>query len=170
MSMPPSTATSASGAYGGCLSGDGWTATPPPAPPRPANPTSRLSIDDLPQKLEVLPCRAQPLRAAQQVCRMIRRDERHAAPAVHAAAQRADAVRLAVQRLRRERAYREQHARRDQLDLPLQERRARGDLVRLRVPVPGRPALEHVADVDLLARKAHAQQEPIEQSAGRSHE
>src|SRR5690606_11249030 len=152
MSMPPSTATSASGAYGGCLSGSAWSATPPAAPPRPPNPTSRLSIDDLPQKLEVLPRRAQPLWAAQQVCRMIRRDDRNAMPPVHAAAQRADAVGLAHQRLRGERADRQQRPRRDQLDLPFQIRHARRDLVRLRIPVPGRPALEHVADVDPLAR------------------
>src|SRR5690606_40485945 len=120
MSMPPSTATSASGAYGGCRSGAGWSAMPPPAaPPRPPKPGSRLSIDDPPQKLEVLPRRAQPFRAAQEVRGMIRRHERNATPVVHAAAQPADAVRLAEQRLRRERTHGQQRAWRDQLDLPL---------------------------------------------------
>ena len=41
------------------------------------------------------------------------------------------------------------------VDLPEQERLARRDFVRLRIAVPRRPALDHVGDVDLVAREAH---------------
>src|SRR5690606_23019197 len=171
VSMPASPATSASGAYGGWRSGGGWSATPPPAVLlRAPDPTSRLSIDDLSQELEVLPRRAHPLRAAQEVRGMIRHHDRDASPPVDATAQRGDAVGLAHQRLRRERADREQRTRRDQLDLLLEERRAGCDLVRLRIPVPRRAALEHVADVDPLTREARARQEPVEQLPGRPDE
>ena len=44
----------------------------------------------------------------------------------------------------------------DRLDLPEQERLARRDLVRLRVAVLGRPALDHVGDVDVVARVARS--------------
>src|SRR5690606_34491645 len=164
MSMPPSTATSASGAYGGWRSGGGWSATPPPAVLlRAPDPTSRLSIDDLSQELEVLPRRAHPLRAAQEVRGMIRHHDRDASPPVDATAQRGDAVGRGLQGRRRERAGREQRMRRGQLGRLLEERRVGCDLVRLRIPVPRRAALERVADVDPLAREARARQEPVEQ-------
>jgi hypothetical protein len=71
------------------------------------------------------------------------------------------------QRLRRELADRQQHARRDRLELAVQEvRRARRDLVRQRVAVVRRPALQHVADVDLRSRgKPRCHQQQVEQPA-----
>ena len=61
-------------------------------------------------------------------------------------------------------------ARLDQLDLPEQVRLAGLDLVGLRVAVPGRPALEHVGDVDLGALEADAGEQLVEQLPGLTDE
>ena len=53
----------------------------------------------------------------------------------------------------------------DQLDLPEEVRLAGLDLVRLRVAVPGRPALEDVRDVDVVARQADPVEQLVEQLA-----
>ena len=54
----------------------------------------------------------------------------------------------------------------DQLDLPEEVRLALLDLVRQRVAVPRRPALEHVRDVDVRAGQADALEQPVEQLPG----
>src|SRR5205085_1966605 len=58
----------------------------------------------------------------------------------------------------------------DQLDLALEVRRARLDLVRKRVPVSGRSALEDVADVHVLAAQADLAEHRGQKLAGGSHE
>src|SRR6185295_5865610 len=58
----------------------------------------------------------------------------------------------------------------DDLELALEVRRARGDLVGLRVAVAGRPALHDVGDEDLLAPPADRGEEADEQLAGAADE
>src|SRR4051794_37168709 len=81
-----------------------------------------------------------------------------------------DARRVAGQQLRREVPERRDHTRLDQLHLFLQVGPARVDLLRLRVAVAGRPALEDVRDEDVLALQADAVQQLAEQPSGPSDE
>ena len=54
---------------------------------------------------------------------------------------------------------------------PSEKRRARGDLVGLRVAVPRRPALDDVADVDgLLPREVDRLEQEVEEPSGTAHE
>ncbi len=55
-------------------------------------------------------------------------------------------------------------------ELALEERRAGGDLVGLRVPVVGRPALHDVGDEHVLAPPAERAKEPDEHAPGAAHE
>ena len=93
-------------------------------------------------------------RAAQQVRRMKRRNQLRAAvvEARGRAAARSDRASCSSV-CARERAERDDHLRLDDVDLPEQERLARRDLVRLRIAVLRRPALDHVGDVDVVARQ-----------------
>ena len=74
------------------------------------------------------------------------------------------------QRLRREGPERDHHLRLHHVDLPEQERLAGGHFVGLGVAVAGRPALEDVGDVDVLARVAHRLDDLGEQLAGAADE
>ena len=75
------------------------------------------------------------------------------------------------QRLRGEVAEGQDHQWLDGVELRHQERVARRDLVRLRVPVPLRPALDHVGDVAVaLAVEAHRREHPREELPGAAHE
>jgi hypothetical protein len=106
-------------------------------------------------------------------------DGRHLAPAdaqpVHAAAQRRDR-RVGVQhRLRREAAHHQHQPRLQQFDLPQQERLAGRHLLRLRVAVARRTALQHVGDEHRplrvrLPRAADRGQHVVEQAAGLADE
>ncbi len=58
-------------------------------------------------------------------------------------------VSIFEQRVRGERAERDDDARTDRVDLREEERLARGDFVRLGLAVAGRAALDHVRDVDV---------------------
>jgi len=64
-----------------------------------------------------------------------------------------DRVERAQQRLGAELAERHDHLRFDDVDLLKQKRLARLDFVRLRVSVLRRTALDHVRDVDIVARE-----------------
>ena len=85
------------------------------------------------------------------------------------------AVRLRDPRARHERAHRvppERHhdSRVEDLELAPQVRRAGRDLVRLRVTVLGRPALDHVGDEHVLAPPADRGEELDQEVAGAAHE
>src|SRR3990172_7103201 len=58
----------------------------------------------------------------------------------------------------------------DGLKLADQERLARGGLIRLRISVPGRSALDDVANIDLLAGQLHRLDDPGEELSGPPHE
>ena len=88
------------------------------------------------------------------------------ADAVHAR----DAGRAARQQLGREVAEGADDARRDELDLAQQVGLAGLDLFGLGVAIVGRPRLEHVGDVDLLAGKADGGEQLLEKLAGLAHE
>src|SRR5512140_297737 len=139
ISMPPRTLISASGAYGGCRSRTGSVITP--APP---GAKSGLFIEHLASQLKILPHGTYGAAVAQQIRRVVRHDQGNAFVAEHAAAQVRDAVLAAHQGLRRELADGQQHLRPDLGQLRLQEVRAGGQLVRQRVAVLRRPALERV--------------------------
>ena len=74
--------------------------------------------------------------------------------------------RLAGEQLRREVAERRDDLRPDQLDLPEEVALAGLDLLGLRVAVAGRAALEHVRDVDVVARAARCRR-AASRAAGR---
>src|SRR5688572_14521473 len=101
--------------------------------------------------LHVLPDVALALRAAEQERGMERRDQLRAAVLVNAPAQARDRLLRLQQRFRRKRAERHDDLRTDAVDLPEEEALAGLDLVRVRVAVPWRPALDHVGDVDVAA-------------------
>src|SRR5689334_14320779 len=77
----------------------------------------------------------------------------------------------AQQRLGGELAERDDHLRRDQLQLANEERLAARDLVRLGIAVLRRPALDDVRDVDVLAPELHPLGDDLrEQLAGAADE
>src|SRR5690606_34290000 len=160
MSMAPSTLISASGAYGGCRSATGLAITD----------ASLGLIEHLPEQLEVLPSRPQLVRRAEQVRRMIGGDERDSVVHVDSPAELPDGGLGAGQHPDRVLADREEHARRDRGDLAAEERHAVVDLVRERIPVLRRTALQDVADEHVLARQAHREEEPVEEFPGPAHE
>ena len=86
--------------------------------------------------------------------------------AVHAG----DPRRVAGEQLGGVIAERTDHLRPDELDLPPKIRLAGRDLVRPRVAVVGRPALEHVGDEHLLAREPDGAEQLLEELAGLAHE
>ena len=81
-----------------------------------------------------------------------------------------DPERLAGEELRREVPERRDDLRPDQLDLPEEVPLAGLDLLGLRVAVAGRPALEHVRDVDVLARQPDPGEQLAEQLPGGADE
>ena len=81
-----------------------------------------------------------------------------------------DAGRLAREQLGREVAESRDERRPDQLDLTEEVRLAGLDLLRLGIAVAGRPALEHVRDVDVGPGHPDPVQEPLEQLAGLADE
>ncbi len=87
---------------------------------------------------------------------MERRHQERAPVLVEPSPQRGDRRLAPQERPRREGAERDDHLRADDLDLPEQESLAGRDLLRLRVAVPGRTALDDVRDVDLLAAELAA--------------
>src|SRR5436305_394720 len=91
-------------------------------------------------------------RVAQEERRMERRDQHGIAERVQASAQLADRLLRLQERLRRDRAEREDHLRLDDAELRIEERTARGELVRLGVPVAGGPAKDGVRNKAFVAR------------------
>src|SRR5450759_1401409 len=81
-----------------------------------------------------------------------------------------DAVRTGQQPLHRVSPQEQDHRRPDQLHLAIKVRRARGHLLRQRVAVARRPALDDVGDVDLVAVDPNRLQQLVEELAGLAHE
>ena len=105
--------------------------------------------------------------AAQRVGRVQRRDQHRVAERVLLAPQLGDADLRVEQELAGELAQRDHHLGRDQLDLALEVGPAGVDLGGQRVAVVGRPALDHVGDVDPVAGDAELlEHQPVEQLAG----
>src|SRR5437660_774448 len=119
-----------------------------------------------------------PAGLPQDVGRVERRDDRDPArPFEPLAALLGDRELVSHERLRRGRTQREDDARADELDLLVQVRPAVAHLVRrwraVRDAVAGverRPALDRVADVDVLARQVDRGQHLVEQLAGAADE
>src|SRR4029453_8352576 len=131
-SMAASTACSASSEYGGRRSLYGS---------RPCG-----AIENSTGELDIFPGWAFPRWIAQQRGGVIRDDQRNAVILVHRAAQFTDRQLRLQQRLRGERAERDDDLRTNALQLAHEVRTARFDLLRHRVAVPRRSMLEHVAD------------------------
>src|ERR1700730_3439722 len=72
------------------------------------------------------------------------------------------------QRLHCEGAEANQHLALHEIDLTKQKRLARRDLVRFRIAVFGRPALDNIANIDLLTRESHATFDYIREQLTRS--
>ncbi len=75
----------------------------------------------------------------------------------------------AQQGLGRDPPQRNDHQGPDSLDLFLQEGQAGGDLIGLRVPVPRRPALQNIGDVDLSPAQPQFAEQVVEELARRAH-
>src|SRR5262249_32553033 len=127
--------------------------------------------DRAPREAQALP-RFRLVRAVgQQVRRVIGHDQRHALVAVQPSAQARDARLGAEQRLHREAPHCEYQLGLDQLELAQQVRRALRHLEGLGVAVARWAALEHIADVDVLAaRKADRREHVVEQAPRLSDE
>src|SRR3972149_7431232 len=89
--------------------------------------------------------------AAQQIGRVISNDQGYAAIPVQLAAQAPDGCTGVEQRLHGEATHRNDQLGTDELDLALKVRGALRHLRGSGVAVSGRPALEYVGDVDVLA-------------------
>ena len=89
---------------------------------------------------------------------------------VHAAAQSGNGRVGRKKCLRREASERDDDFGRDRGDLAEEKRLARRDLVRLRVPVFGRPALDYVRDVDVIALQPDRLDDLREELAGAADE
>src|SRR5690606_3518208 len=125
--------------------------------------------------LHVLP--HQPLRAAalargvaQQVGGVEERHDLDAVPVEPAAAQPRDALVRLEEVLRRDVPQGPYHLRPDDPDLLEQHALAGGDLGRRGVAVSGRPELDDVRDVDLLALEADGGEDLVEELAGAADE
>src|SRR5262245_4094688 len=139
--------------------------TPPRPPPRARRASSppRLHPQRTHHLLDVVPYQALVPRIAQEVGRMEGRHQLDAVEIEPLAAQPGDRGLGAQQRLGRELPERDHDFGSNQLDLPAQEGLARVDLVGLGVAVPRRPALDDVADVDVLPAKPHALRDDLGQ-------
>src|SRR5882762_5618611 len=109
--------------------------------------------DAAPGEAQVFPGLGLVGKIAQQISRMIGHDEGHALIAMQAPAQARNARLGVEQRLHGKAPHREDQFRPDELQLAQQMGRALGDLEGLRIAVARRTALEHVADVDVLASR-----------------
>src|SRR3989441_13088184 len=127
--------------------------------------------DAAPGEAQVFPGLGLVGKIAQQISRVIGHDERHALIAMQPPAQARDARLGVEQRLHGKAPHREDQFRLDELELAQQVGRALADLEGLRIAVARRAALEHVADVDVLAaREADRGEHVVEQATGLPHE
>src|SRR5688572_24293195 len=101
---------------------------------------------------------------------MVRDDERNAVVAVNLAAKLTDRQLRLQQRLRGERAERDDDLWPNELELTHQVRAARFDFLRIRVAIPGRSMLEDVADEDVLAAQVNGGENLRQELTGRTHE
>src|SRR5579862_7938947 len=121
------------------------------------------AIQNFMRVANVIPRRPLPRRVAKESSRMIRHDQWDTVIPVYLSAQLSDRERRLQQRLCRERAESNDHARADQLDLPNEIRLTRRDLLWARVPVRRRSMLEHIADKDVFARQADGGQDLVQE-------
>src|SRR5688572_24395311 len=98
------------------------------------------------------------------------RDQRRAAIVELTPAQPRDRVHRLEQRLGGELAERHDHARLDDVDLPEQVGLALLHFVGFRIAIAGRPALDDVGDVDLIAGEADGLDDLRQQLPGTAHE
>src|SRR5688572_5858811 len=98
------------------------------------------------------------------------RDQRRAAIVELPPAQPRDRIHRLEQRLGGELAERHDHARLDDVDLPEQVGLALLHFVGFRIAIAGRPALDDVGDVDLIARQADGLDDLGQQLPGTAHE
>src|SRR5256885_14573335 len=153
MSIADRTACSASSEYGGCRSRNG----------------SRLSdgtIENSTDELDIFPGRAFPRRIPQKCGGMIGNDQRHPVVPVKLSSELSDCQLCFEQRLRGERAKRENRLRTNELELAHEERTAGSNLIGHRIPGSRRPMLQNVADEDVLARQIHSAENFCEQLTG----
>src|SRR3954469_13287133 len=97
---------------------------------------------------------------------MERRNELRAAVIEDTAAKTGDRLEGPQQRARREGAERDDDLRLDDVDLLEQERLAGLHFVLLGIAVAGRPALDHVGDIDVLALQVDRLDDLRQQLAG----
>src|SRR3990172_9709730 len=106
--------------------------------------------------LDVFPYQFFVRRVAQEIGGMKGRHQLDAMIAVPVAAQFGDRNFALQQGLHGELSQRDDDLRSNEIDLFLQERFAGRHLVRLRIAVLGRPALDHIGDINVLALHSHS--------------
>src|SRR5947199_755413 len=132
-------------------------------------PAKSRSDEETAGDTDVIPGRLLPIGVPEQGGRMVRNDNRDTPEPVYLVAERAQRLLRVEQRLRGRATHGENHLRLHQVDLAEQVAHARRDLVELRYAVLGRPALDHVADEDSLARPLGPAQHLGEQLARPPH-
>src|SRR5437899_2901169 len=130
---------------------------------RPAYSAERSVGEEASGDTDVIPGWSLPVGVTQQGRRVVGHHQRNPAEPVNVIAQRAERLLGIEQRLRRRPAHRQNHLRLDELDLAIEERQASRDLIVLRQPILGWPALHDVTDEDLIARQLDGAQDLREQ-------
>src|SRR5207253_578261 len=129
-----------------------------------------LRLDDAAGEAEVIPCAALVARRAQQIRGMKRHDEWRTAirePLRPQPRQRRFGLEQAMRGMT---AERDGEPRIDELYLSHQIRLATFDFVRLRIAVPGGPALQNIGDVDVFALQSDRFDHRVQQLTGAAHE
>src|SRR3569833_2779655 len=133
----------------------------------------RQLSEDAARKLQVLPRLALIRRRAQEIGRMIRHYERsiQLTEIVHFSAQSAERQIRTQQVLRRDTAHRQHQPGLQQCNLAHQVWQAGSDLLRLGIPVVGRPALQDIGDIDVgLSIEVDRPQHRVQQVSRPAHE
>src|SRR5690348_18356978 len=136
---------------------------------RPANSLER-SGNETAGDADVIPGRFFPVWVPEQGGRMVRNDNGDASKTMHVVAKRTERLLGVEHGLRGRPAHREDHLRLHDLDLAEQIGNARRDLVELREPVLGWPALHHVTDEHPLAWQLDRAEDLGQELAGRADE
>src|SRR6476660_6579747 len=106
------------------------TACPPSWLQGPARPTSVSAVETLSGDTDVIPGRLLPVRVAEQRRGMVRHDQRNAVVRVHLAPELSQTLAHAEHRFAGRPAHREDHLRRDEVELAVEIGDTGGDLIR----------------------------------------
>src|SRR6185312_9798223 len=128
-----------------------------------ARPTYGSAIEKLSGDTDVIPGRLLPVRVAEQRRGMVRHDQRNTVVRVHLAAELSQAFPDTEQRFAGGAPHREDHLRPEQLELAVEIGNAGRDLIRQRLSILGRTALDDVGDVHRTPRNINSLENRVQQ-------